>query len=208
MKIVGVIVLLVAINVMDNLAPFGARNLAMFKNALPRPVSALSLCINCHSAYMVLSGCFGGSSFHREYQWTRAAHSYVSPAQMSARRHIANLSLIRVQRVAMLAPHLVVAHTHFFCSNRPVTMQAITPNHSTTPPILGRSMTPNAFIVHQAEPLGSVTPFAPINRTCSHGTNIVMPGPRYKAMGNSWTTNVVRYLGEQIERLRHGQPSE
>ena len=33
-------------------------------------------------------------------------------------------------------------------------------------------------------------------------------GPRYKSMGNSWTTNVVRYLGEQIERLRHGQPSE
>ena len=29
-------------------------------------------------------------------------------------------------------------------------------------------------------------------------------GPRYKAMGNSWTTNVVRYLGEQIERVRHG----
>ncbi|MCB0636259.1 MAG: DNA cytosine methyltransferase [Lewinella sp.] len=30
----------------------------------------------------------------------------------------------------------------------------------------------------------------------------------YKAMGNSWTVNVVRYLGEQIERLRHGQPGE
>lgn len=98
---------------------------------------------------------------------------------------------------------MVVAHTHFSGGSGPVTITAISSDNPAAPAIVSRAVALNSLIVHEAKPFGRMAPIAPINGAAFHGTNIAHPGPRYKAMGNSWTTNVVRYLGERIEALRN-----
>ncbi|WP_124919304.1 hypothetical protein [Burkholderia cepacia] len=135
-------------------------------------------------------------------------HHPIPPPCVFAITKSLNLLGIRIKRITMAMPHLVMAGAQFSCGDGAITVLASAANYLSAPSILRRSMLFKPLVVHQAKAICSMFPTAAFNAAnlvknwrC-HSSPISLRLPkfyRYKALGNSMARTVMHWIGRHIE---------
>lgn len=208
-KILSDIIQFVAINVMDDLPRLRTGNLAVLPSS---PVSPRS--VTQPKASNLLAGCMRVGLFGGSCRWDcmrnvrcRADH-LVSTTEVFARWKSSELLFIGEQRVTVIAPHLVVAPTHFPRDSRSLAMLTSATNDFPAPSVLRSSMLLQSLVVHEAKAVCCVFATTSIHianaifhlgRQLFVSAWVACPIVRYKMLGNSFTVTVIRWIGRKIE---------
>ena len=201
MKISRRIIQRVAINMMDNLPALCAGYLSVL------PVSAIALgSVPQSEIALLLSRTMPVSSLRRcvgrdsGRDFTRRPDHFVAAPVVFARGQAAHLGFIRIERVAVVPPHLVMPPAHFAGDCRSLAIRTGSANDLAAPSVVGRSMLLLPLIVHQAKTVGGVFPFTSGDVALSHAANdnsflIVCID---KALGNSMAVPCMAWIGDRI----------
>jgi hypothetical protein len=129
----------------------------------------------------------------------RAYHQVAVPLVRAARQAVL-LLFIRVKRVTVPMPHLIVPDAHLACRDRTVTVFTGAANDAASPPIFRRSMPHLALVVHQAKSVCSVSSAASVDGARAIGSLGCHKGSisRYKALGSSMAVPCMAWIGERI----------
>lgn len=197
MQVRSLIVQPVAVNVVDDLAAFGSSNLTVFPLPTPDGARALSLCAKRRAVGAIRFFNFWGCCRRREFHHPAVLHGDIPAPKLAAGRHRPFLFIVSVQRIAVVAAHLVVAHAKLLCGYRPIAMKAPTPNDLSSPSVLGGAVFTNPLVMHEAVAVRGMFSTATTNRARFHGG---YPSTLYKALGNSMAVPVMAWIGRQIDR--------
>lgn len=200
MKVLSLIVHRIAVNMVDDLSPRGARNLAVFPlapvalAAITKPKVALLLIGSMPMA--LLNGRVrrdGGGRFR-----DRADHS-VTAAVMLPVGQATNLPLVGMKGVAVAVPHLVMPPAHLARDRRPFAVRAGATDHLPAPSVFRRSVPLHSLVVHEAEAVRCVLSIAAVDCADFHAgnDNTSQPFCRGKSAGNT----VMRWIGERIQQV-------
>lgn len=129
------------------------------------------------------------------------AYHQVSAPFVRAAGQAVLLLFVRVKRIAVPVPHLIVPDTQFARRNGPVTVLAGAANDAAGPSVLRGTVPHLALVVHQAKPVGGVSSAASIDGAGAIGSLGCHAGSisRYKALGNSMAVPVMAWIGRRID---------
>lgn len=146
----------------------------------------------------------------------RGDHLISSPVVLSMRK-AADLLVVRVKRVAMVAKHLVVPHAKVLGDCRSVAVFARQANRLTAPSVVEGAVLLQPLVVHEAETSSGVLPPAALNvanpvfkrchypsllfSNCYIGNNNREGKGCIKIIGNSWAVPKFEWLGRRIAAL-------
>lgn len=200
-KISGVIVALVAINMVHHFASLSSRNNAMFKHR-SAPISSSPLRVERYAVHLVGLCCSSSGPDFWKDKMSANGLRYVPTTKPCTWLQPSNLSLVCKECIAVLPPHEIVTHAHFTSGDRAFAVLAIPADLFSAPSVLSGSMAFDPLVVHKAESMSRVLLFTPFNHAFFHAPNVRNAGPRYKALGNSWAVNVVKYIGQRIQAVK------
>lgn len=129
----------------------------------------------------------------------RAYHQVAAPLVRAARQAVL-LLFVRVKRVTVPMPHLIVPDAHLARRDRAVAVFTGAANDAAGPPIFGRTMPHLTLVVHQTKTVCSVPPATSVDGAKAivflgcHAGSI----SRYKALGNSMAVPVMAWIGKRI----------
>ena len=204
MKVLPRIVEPIAVDVMHNLARLGPRDLAMLPltagaaRTVPQPKVSLLLPLSVTIRF--LNRGIGGDSGRDVGD--RADHAIAAPVVLSTRQP-AHLLLVGIERIAMLAIHLVVPPAHLLRHRWPLAELARSPDDLPAPAIIWRPMLLLTLVVHQAKAVSGVLSLAALNAARS----VLLRRCHVEAIPhalapNKLGGNFINWIGERIEAIR------
>lgn len=167
MKITRLIVDLVEIDMMNYLTLFSSSYSTMLPHRLSFTFRALPL--RSHVVFVrdisLLNAGIGSRRWVIHLSPDRLHDlSFVQPKTGG---HRPNLFLIRKQRIAVQSVHQVVPHTHTLGGDRSLTIHTRTPNRTSSPTVVGRTIFLYSFVVHEAISVSRVFPITAVDGTFS-----------------------------------------
>lgn len=192
MQVLARIVHRVAVNMVNDFTRLGTRHLPVFPLA-SAPLRAIAKTFRLMRGGMRSVG-LGDSGVRRgrhDQSGSGWRDHLVAPPLVFSGRHAVNLLIVRIQRVTVAVPHLIVPHAQLTRRDRPIAVQASAADHLPSPAVLRGAVPLDALVVHQAEPVSGV--LAPAAVDSALHARILS-----KALGNSWAINCVRWVGRRI----------
>src|SRR5262245_46801648 len=181
-----------AVDVVDDLAPFRAGDLSVLPiatRATRTVTQAARARVGMERTRSPLNGRIARRSVV-EGSRARRDHAVTAP-RVDASGEAINLSMIGVQRVAVKPPHLVVPRAHLTRHHGSHAVAAGTPDDPATPAVIGAPVTLLALVVHQAQAVRRVASAAIRDRADTHGRFVP-----YQADGKSWISRRIAIVHE------------
>lgn len=155
MQILKHIVEFVTVDVVDVFAWFCPGDSTVLQIPMT-PVGSLTLSIERVSRRFMGSLDGRASRWRIETKTAPIALGDIAAPKLRSRRHTAPFLVVCVQGIAVLAPHLIMAHTHLPGRDWTIAKLTSTANNTTTPTVFWGPVTLDAFVVHKAMTVGRV----------------------------------------------------
>lgn len=207
MQVLQLIIQRVSINVMDDLARLRSGHFAVlpvFPVSRLNAWSAKPLRVKGATMRLVRPLGHGGCRYGHNKVNNRTG-DFVAAPHVLASRQAFHFFCVRIQRVAVPVPHLVMPHAHIASSNGPVAMQALATNIFSAPLVFGSPMLLNPLVVHEAKAVCRMFPAAVFDRAKNHKRFPVVCTNYncYKALGNSWAAPCISWIGRRIDEAHN-----